>query len=93
MLGGHDARQVVLVGHDQIEPFAQNIRALFARFRTPSRPCSVGSRNRLLGLRCTQIGHLRQFSARGRVIHPEGGAAIDPLAVDQALVFDQAGVL
>ena len=47
----------------------------------------------VLGLRSAQIGHLPQFSAGSRVVHPEGVAATDPLAVDQALVFDQAGGL
>ncbi len=93
LLGGHDAGQIVLVGHDQIEPFAQNVGALFARFGAPCRPGGVGCGNRLFGLRSAQVGDLRQFSAGGRVVHPEGVAANDPLAVDQALVFDQAGVL
>ena len=93
LLGGHDAGQVVLVGHDQIEPFAQNIGALFARFGAPGRPGGVGCGNGLFGLRSAQIRNVRQFQSGGRVVHPEGVAATHPLAVDQALVFDQAGVL
>ena len=68
--------------------------AIIAReVRAHARILDVGCGDGLLGVRRTQIGHLGKFSAGGRIVHPEGVAATDPLAVDQALVFNQAGVL
>ena len=41
-VGGENLREVLLVRHHQLEPPAQDRRALLAGLRTPCRPRAVG---------------------------------------------------
>ena len=66
---GHQAAQVILVGHQQIKPFAQNDAALFAGFAAPGRPGGVGGSNGGFGIGWAHIGHIGQFLVGGGVQH------------------------
>ena len=93
LLGGHDAAQIVLVGHQQVVPLAQDDAALFGGFGFPGGPCCVGCGNGLLGLGRAEVGHIGQVLARGGVGHGKTAAAFDPLAIDQGVGLEQARVV
>jgi hypothetical protein len=92
LLGGHDAAQVVLVGHQQIKPLAQDGAALFGGFAAPGWPGGVGGGDGLFCINRAQVGHVGQVGAGGGVSHGKSAAAADPLAVDQRIGFQQGGV-
>ena len=92
MLGRHDARQVFLVGHQQIKPLAQDDAAFFTRLVAPCRPGGISCGNRLCGLGRTQVSDVGQFGASGRIQHIKAAATDHPLAIDERIGFEQAGV-
>ena len=50
LLGGHQGREILLVRHHQIEPFAQDLGALLGGLGAPAGQCLVGRLDRLAGL-------------------------------------------
>ena len=93
LFGGEDARQVILVGHQQLEPFAQNGATLFGGFVAPSRPRGIGGVKGSAGIGGGQVGHIGEFLACCGVVHIKTAAAFEPLTVDQRIGFEQAGVV
>ncbi|MNV80997.1 hypothetical protein D3C71_1746330 [compost metagenome] len=93
MFGGHDAAQVVLIGHEQVKPLAQDDAALLGGLGLPGAPGGVGGGNRGLGVGRAQVGHIGQLEARGRVVHIKAAATCHPLAVDEAVGLEQGGVV
>ena len=92
LLSRHDATQIVLVGHQQIKPLAQDDAALLGGLVAPGRPGGVGGSDGEFGLNRSQIGHIGQFLASGGVDHVEAAAAFDPLTVDQRIGLEQASI-
>ena len=87
LFGCHDSRQVGLVGHQQVKPFAQNLAAHFGCCFAPCTPSCIGCGNGLFGMRRAQVGHVGQVLACGRVGHGKGAVAIYPFSVDQGFGF------
>ena len=58
LLGGHDTGEVLLVFHHQVEPLAQNLRALFCRHDLPAVHGGLRGFDRAPGLGCANPGHL-----------------------------------
>ena len=94
LLQGHQAAQVVLVGHDQLEPLAQLACTLLGGQRTPGRQGALGGFDGATGLGAAHLRHAAEDLARGRVVHGDGLAAVgvQPLAVDEGLLAEQLGV-
>src|SRR3546814_891604 len=57
LLGRHDGAEVILVRHHQVEPSAQDGRALLAGLGPPFRPGTVGGLDRPAGLGRTHVGY------------------------------------
>ena len=93
LLGGHEASQVFLVGHQQVKPLAQDAASLFARLIAPSRPSGVGRVNGSFSIFGAKVSHIDQLLAGGRVMHIKAAATFDPLAVDQGIGLEQGGVV
>ena len=93
LLGGHDARQIVGVLLQQLEPLHQDGRAGLGRQGAPGRPGGVGGGNRRLGLLGPQIGHLGQQGTCCGIGHGEALRSVHPLSVDQSLRLEQGRVL
>ena len=87
LFGRHDASEVFLVRHQQIEPFAQNSAAFFTCFGFPWAPGGVGGGNRSFGLGGTEIGYISEFFAGRRVIDIKTAGTCHPLPVDQRIGF------
>ncbi len=92
LLGGHDAAEVVLIGHEQLEPFAQNAAALFGGFAAPGGPGGIGSGYRGLGILRAEVGDFGELGAGGRVMDGEAAGAGDPLSVEEGVGLEEAGV-
>ena len=92
LLGGEDQRQVLAVGDDQVEPFAQNVGALFGRELGPGRERALGGLDGLRRFRGAERRHLRQLDAIDR-IGDRARRRADPGAVDVAAVAQQRGIL
>ena len=93
LLGGHDARQVVGMLVQQVEPLHQDRAALLGGLGAPGRPGLVGGRDARPAVSAApRLATSASFSAGGRVGDGEAGAAGDPLAVDQRVGLQQGGV-
>ena len=92
LFGRHDACNIVLVGHQQIKPLAQDDAAFFGGFGLPCRPRSVGCGNGRFGVFGPQVGHIREFVSGGGIHNVKTACALDPLAVDERIGLQQAGV-
>src|SRR5919204_5970913 len=94
LLGSHDLRQVFLVRHHEIEPFAKARGALLSGLRAPGRPGALCGFDRALRLRRAHARHGAELLAGGRVVHGDGVArvGIEPFAVDVALLAQQLAV-
>ena len=91
LLRGQDQREVLAVGDDQVEPFAQNVGALFGRELGPGRERALGGFDRLRRFRGAERRHLCQFHAVDR-IGDRARRRADPGAVDVAAVAQQRGI-
>ena len=91
LLGGHDLRQVLLVRHHQVEPFAQDDGALLRGPRAPCRPCTLRGLHRALRLRGAHARHGAEHGAGRRIVHGDAVApfGVDPAAVDVALLAEE----
>ncbi len=78
LLGGHDAAQVFLVGHQQLVPLEQDGVALLAGLAAPGGPGGVGRGDGGLGVLRAQVGHVGQLAAGGGVVHVKAGLAREP---------------
>src|SRR5690606_17934654 len=94
LLGGEDGRQVVLVGHQQVEPGAQNVCPLLGGLVAPGGECGLGGGDGAPGLGGTHVGHPGENFAGGGVAHLKGVAAvgIHPAAVDIGPGLQQLGI-
>ena len=93
LLGGEDLREVLLVRHHQVEPLAQDARALLAGLRAPRRPGALGRIDgapRLLG---AQLRHRAEHTLRRGVAHRDRVRAAYPLAADVALLSEELRIL
>ena len=93
LLGGHDAPQVFLIGHEQLVPVHEDGVAFLAGFSAPGRQGRVGGCDRRFGFLRSQVGHICKFLPIGRVVDIKAAVAGHPLAVDQRVGFQKAGVL
>ena len=92
LLGGNDPGQVVGVIDHEVEPPHQDGVALLGGFCPPARPSSLRCGQRLARLLRAEVGHVGKLAAGRRIAHVEARAAGDPLAADQRVGFQQAGV-
>ena len=69
LFGGHDDRQILLVGHHQVKPFAQHLRPGLAGFCSPGFLRDIGRINRQRDFGAGQVGHVAHHIATGRVHH------------------------
>ncbi len=94
LLAGHQDREILLVRHHQVEPFAQDLRALLGGRPAPALEGAIGRLDRAPGLGSTQLRHRADDLARGRVADLAGRAVVgaDPGAVDVALLAEQARI-
>ena len=94
LLGGHDLRQVFLVGHNQLEPAAQNNGPFFAGAGAPLRQCALCSLDGPARFCRACFGHSAHKRTGGRVGDCQSGAVvgIDPGSIDGALRTQQAGI-
>jgi hypothetical protein len=95
LLGGEDAREILLVGHHQVEELAQQHGALLRGAPRPVLLRAFGRRDGAARLRLAAPGHLGDGLAGRRVQHRErlAGIGIDPAAVDKRPGAQQAGIL
>jgi hypothetical protein len=94
LLGGHQLREILLVRHHQLEPFAQDAGALLGGLGTPGGQRAIGRRDGSARLGGAHLGHGAEALAIGRILDRNGAAAIgvDPGAVDVALLAEQLSV-
>ena len=92
LLAGHQEGEVVGVGHDQLEPAAQDRRPLLGGLGPPGRQRPLGGLDRPARLGHADAGHGADGLAVGRVGDLDGLAVVgvDPRAVDVALLAEQA---
>ena len=94
LLAGHQEREVLLVGHHQVEPLAQDRRALLGgrSCASPERP--LGRLDRAPGLGDAHARHGADDLAVGRIgdLDRRAVVGVDPGAVDVALLAEQARV-
>src|SRR6266705_2481992 len=95
LLGGEDLRQVFLVRHHQVEPFAKDHGALFRGLRAPGGKRGVRRLDRAACLRRAHVGHGPEDLAGGGVVDGNRLAAVGvgPFAVDVALLAKERRVL
>ncbi|MNQ82200.1 hypothetical protein D3C85_972460 [compost metagenome] len=94
LFGGHDLRQVFLVGHDQLEPVAQPAGALLGGQAAPGRLRGLRREDGAAGFRAPHVRHAAQLVPGGRVedVGPRAVVGLAPLAVQIGLLAEQAGV-
>ena len=78
LLGGHDCGQIVDVGHHQVEPAAQDGRALFRCLRGPCGHRFRSRRDRLLNLGTSEMWDRSNNLVIGRISDLERSGSIDP---------------
>ncbi len=95
LLERHQAGQVVLVLHDQLEPAAQRLRALLGGQIAPGRQRTFGRLDGTTGLGRAHLRHAAKDLVAGRVVHLDGLAAVGilPGAVDIGLLAKQRGIV
>ncbi len=91
LLGGEDQREVIAIGNDQVEPFAQQHRALLRRGLRPGLEGTFRRFDRLGGFLGAKPGHADDGGAGGWIVDLDGGGA-DPGAVDETAVAQQRGI-
>ena len=92
LLRGQDQREVLAVGDDQVEPFAQDVGALLGGELGPGRKRALGGFDGLRRFRRAHDRHFRKLDAIDRIGHGTGRRA-GPGAVDVALLAQQRGIL
>ncbi|MCY1448920.1 hypothetical protein D9M71_656310 [compost metagenome] len=92
---GHQARQVFLVGHHQVEPLAQLDGAVLGGQGAPGRQGAVGGFDGAAGLGGAHFRHATDDLAGGRVVDLEGLAVvgIHPGTVDIGLLAEQLRIV
>ena len=95
LLRRHDQRQVVLIGHHQVEPLAQNGGAFLGCLRAPRFQCAVGRFNAPSRLASSHLGNRTDHSTRCRIGHRNGlpTIGVHPLPVEITLLVKQLRVL
>ena len=95
LLGGEDRGEVVGVGDHQVEPLAQQRRALLGEQPAPGGQRRFGRVDRAPGLGRTHVGRGGHARTIGGVVDVEALAAIglDPRAVDVSRLAQQGGIL
>jgi len=95
LLQGHQATQVVLIGHDQLEPLAQLAGALLGGQRTPGRQGALGGFDGTAGLGAPHLRHATEDFAGRRVVHGDALATVgvQPLPIDIGLLAEQLRVV
>ncbi len=89
LLGGHDPRQILAMGDHQLEPAAQDRRALLRQAPGPIRPGLVRGAGGTRGRRRVQAGDAAQYRAAGRVGHRGPPLGADPLAGERGIGAQQ----
>ncbi|MNY10512.1 hypothetical protein D3C86_1434970 [compost metagenome] len=94
LFDGHQAAEVVLVFHHQLEPAAQLARPLLGGQRAPGRQGAFGGLDGAAGFRAAHLRYRTDDLAAGRVVHGDGLAAVrvEPYPVDIGLLAEQVGV-
>ena len=92
LLAGHQIGEVLLGGHHQVVPLAQDRRALLGGLGTPGRQGLLGRGHRPSDFLDTETGYRADRLAVGGIDDLDGLAAlrVDPGAVDIALLAEQA---
>jgi ParB family chromosome partitioning protein len=91
LLGGEDQREVLAIGDDQVEPFAQDIGALLGGELGPGGKGTLGGFDRLRRFRRAHHRDLRKLDAIDRIGDGPRRRA-DPRAVDVAMLAQQRRV-
>jgi hypothetical protein len=89
LLGGHDCGQIVNVGHHQVEPAAQDGRALFRCLRGPCGHRLGSGCYRPLNLCTPEMWDRSNNLVGGWIPDLEHSGAIDPFTAYQASLFEQ----
>ena len=94
LLGGHQFRQVVLAGEDQLEPLPQHGRAFLRRLAAPRRHRVLCGRDRSRRFRRPRICDFRELESVGRVVDDEACAGLrgHPGSVDERIGLQQRSV-
>ena len=94
LLQGHQATEVVLIFHQQLEPATQLVRTLLGSQRTPGRQRLLGSLDGAAGFSTAHLRNMADDLASRRVVHGNGLTAVgvQPLAIDISLLAQQLGV-
>jgi hypothetical protein len=94
LLGRHQLREVFLVRHHEVEPFAQDRGTLLRGLRAPGGQRALGGFDGALCFRRAHARHRAELLARRGVVHGNGIARIGvvPFAVDVALLAQQLAV-
>ncbi|MCY1239576.1 hypothetical protein D9M72_523770 [compost metagenome] len=94
LFDGHQAAEVVLVLHHQLEPATQTVGAFLGGQRTPGRQSTLGSLDGAASLGGAHLRHGADDFASSRVVDLDGLATVgvQPGAVDIGLLAEQLGV-
>jgi hypothetical protein len=95
LLGRHQAREVVLIGHHQFEPAAHDRRSFLRRSRAPGGQRAVRGLDRARRIGGAKARHRADDVAGRGVVDVDHGSAgrRDPGAVDVARLAEQTGIL
>ena len=91
LLAGHDHRDRLAFGDDEIEPPTQDRGALLGGLARPGAERALGRLDGPRRLRGAEAGDARQQGARRRIVNGIDAVA-DPHAVDQALAFQEGRI-
>jgi hypothetical protein len=91
LLGGHDQAEIVRVGDHQVEPLAQDVRALLGGLLGPQPERPVGMLDGFCSFLCAEARHMTDGLAGGRIDDRIDRRA-DPFAVHEALRLQERRV-
>ena len=92
LFGGHDGCEVFLVGHDELEPFAQQHGAFFRGLLFPCRESVMRGVDGGARVGASEIGDISKLRAGRRIGDREGLGAFAPCAVHISVGFEKGCV-
>ena len=94
LLKGHEAGQIVLIFHHEVEPAAKNGGALLGGFLAPGGEGAIGGFDGLAGFGAGEFWDGADDFAGGGIVHFErlAGRCLNPLTIDVTGFAEEAGI-